>query len=75
MQYIDDSLAKQERCLQWGSQAGAWEPEIKVFGGTGILPVRRPGWKPVPLMQLRTIGGRDSRPPILFMFYGFPKGP
>jgi hypothetical protein len=22
----------------------------KVLGGTGILPVRRPGWKPVPPM-------------------------
>jgi hypothetical protein len=39
-QSIDDSLAKQELCLQWGSQAGAWEPETTVFGGTGILPVR-----------------------------------
>jgi hypothetical protein len=47
VQYIDDSLAKQELCLQWGSQAGAWEPETKVFGGTGILPVRCTGWKPV----------------------------
>jgi len=31
------------------SQAGAWEPETKGFGGTGILPVRCIGWKPVPL--------------------------
>jgi hypothetical protein len=30
-QYIDDSLAKQELGLQWGSQAGAWEPEIEKF--------------------------------------------
>jgi hypothetical protein len=28
-QKIDDSLAKQELCLQWGSQAGDWEPETK----------------------------------------------
>jgi hypothetical protein len=47
VQYIDDSLAKQELCLQWSSQAGAWEPETKVFGGTGILPVGRTGETPV----------------------------
>jgi hypothetical protein len=34
------SLAKQGLCLQGGSQAGDWEPETKVFGGAGILPVR-----------------------------------
>jgi hypothetical protein len=45
---MDDSLAKQELCSQWGSQAGAWESETKDFAGTGILPVRCTGWKPVP---------------------------
>jgi hypothetical protein len=40
MQQRDNSLAKPELCLQWGSQAGAWEPETKVLGGTGILPVQ-----------------------------------
>ncbi|MBM4301501.1 MAG: hypothetical protein FJ121_08200 [Deltaproteobacteria bacterium] len=34
----------------------------KVLGGTGILPVRRTGWKPVPPMQLRTNGGHGGPP-------------
>jgi hypothetical protein len=38
-QYID---------LNWHFQAGAWERELKGFGGTGILPVHCTGWKPVP---------------------------
>ncbi|MDP2044600.1 MAG: hypothetical protein Q8L00_00140, partial [Deltaproteobacteria bacterium] len=28
-------LAKQELCLQWGSQAGAWEPETVSKSGAG----------------------------------------
>ena len=38
----------------------------KVLGGTGILPVRRTGWKPVP----PKVAGTEARPTGLFMIYG-----
>jgi len=42
-----------------------------MLGGTGILPVRQTGWKPVPPKA----AGTEARPTTLFMFYGWTKGP
>jgi hypothetical protein len=51
------------------SQAGAWEREEKVLGGTGILPVRCTGWKPLPPKA----AGTEARPINFFMFYAWDK--
>ena len=45
--------------------------EDKVLGGTGILPVRCTGWKPVPPKEV----GEDARHTNLFMLYRWVNGP
>ena len=47
-----------------GFPSGSLGTRKKVFGGTGILPVRRTGWKPVPPMQLT--GYKDWLPIFAF---------
>ena len=47
----------------------------KVLGGTGILPVRRTGWKPVPLMELRSQSGHGGPLHRPFQILGVGQSP
>jgi hypothetical protein len=68
--------ARNFSCFVGGPKANE-ELFRKVLGGTGILPVWRTGWKPVPPKfnvgcVLRTINPIECR---LFIIYGLTKDP